>query len=95
MLEIGYILDFTLYPVYIIIEFTNICSNELIKRSYVEPVQSNVEVLTYSLASRILLEDETNTARGIQVERFGKTLHYFSSNEVILSAGAIGSPQGL
>ena len=60
-----------------------------------EPVLSNVEVLTYSLASRILLDDETNVARAIQVERFGRTLQYFASNEVILSAGAIGTPQGL
>ena len=60
-----------------------------------EPVLSNVEVLTYSLASRILLDAENNAASGIQVERFGKTLQYFASNEVIISAGAIGSPQGL
>ena len=67
---------------------------EFIKRSYVEPVRSRVEVLTYSLASRILLDDENTAARGVQVDRFGKTLQYFASHEVILSAGAIGSPQG-
>ena len=59
-----------------------------------EPVKSSVEVLTYSIASKILLDDENSAARGVQVERFGKTLQYFASNEVILSAGAIGSPQG-
>ena len=59
-----------------------------------EPVKGRVEVLTYTLTSRILLDDDNSAARGVQVERFGKTLQYFASHEVILSAGAIGSPQG-
>ena len=53
-----------------------------------------VEVVTYSRASKVILDD-SNSARGIQVERFGQSLQYFASNEVILSAGAVGSPQGL
>ena len=59
-----------------------------------EPVKSRVEVLTYSLASRILLSDDNSAARGVQIERFGNTMQYFASHEVILSGGAIGSPQG-
>ena len=58
-----------------------------------ETLGKQVEVLTYSRASKVILDD-TNTAKGITVERFGKTLQYFATNEVILSAGAIGSPQG-
>ena len=54
--------------------------------------KQNVEVMTYSRASKVILDD-TNTARGIEVERFGQSLQYFASNEVILSGGAIGSPQ--
>ena len=63
-------------------------------RSYVEPEKRNVDVMTYSLTSKVILDDTTKSAKGVQVERFGETLQYFASNEVILSAGAIGSPQG-
>ena len=57
------------------------------------PVQANVEVMTYSAVSKVILDD-ANNAKGIRVERFGQYLEYFASNEVVLSAGAIGSPQG-
>ena len=33
------------------------------------------------------------TATGVEVERFGNKLELFAKNEVIVSAGAIGSPQ--
>ena len=33
------------------------------------------------------------TAKGVEVERFGRKLELFAKNEVIVSAGAIGSPQ--
>ena len=62
-------------------------------REFVDPVHKNVDVLTFSVASRVILD--MNIAKGIEVKRFGKTLEYFACNEVILSAGAIGSPQGL
>ena len=48
--------------------------------------------MTYSMASQLIL-DKTNSARGIKVDRFGQELQYFASREVILSAGAIGTPQ--
>ena len=44
------------------------------------------------MASQLIL-DKTNSARGIKVDRFGQELQYFASREVILSAGAIGTPQ--
>ena len=62
-------------------------------REFVDPVHKNVDVLTFSVASRVILD--MDSAKGIEVKRFGKTLEYFACNEVILSAGAIGSPQGL
>ena len=64
-----------------------------IKREFVKASSQLVEVLTYSRASKVIL-DETNTAMGVMVERFGQSLQYFASKEVILSAGAVGSPQG-
>ena len=68
-------------------------SNELTLRSYVEPLKANVEVMTYSVVTKVIL-DEAYNAKGIQVDRFGQKLQYFATNEVVLSAGAIGSPQG-
>ena len=59
-----------------------------------EPVRSNIDVLTYSLVSKVIVDDG-NRAIGVEVERFGHHYQYFTSNEVILSAGAIGSAQGL
>ena len=56
-----------------------------------DPLHENVDVLTFSVASRVIMDK--SSARGIEVKRFGKTLEYFACNEVILSAGAIGSPQ--
>ena len=61
-------------------------------RGYVANNLNNIDVMTYSVASRLIL-DETNSAKGINVERFGEVLQYFASREVILSAGAIGTPQ--
>ena len=66
---------------------------EIPKRDFVEPVQNNVDVLTYSLVSKVIMDD-TNRAIGVEVKRFGHYYQYFTSNEVILSAGAIGSAQG-
>ena len=48
-------------------------------------------VLTFAHVTKLLMKG--NEAIGVQVERFGKTLDYFAKNEVILSAGAIGTPQ--
>ena len=58
-----------------------------------EPFKANVEVMTYSAVTKVIL-DEANNAKGIQVDRFGQKLEYCATNEVVLSAGAIGSPQG-
>ena len=58
-----------------------------------EPFKANVEVMTYSFVSKVIL-DKANNAKGIQVDRFGQKLEYFATNEVVISAGAIGSPQG-
>ena len=56
--------------------------------------RDNFKVLTHSLVRRILFDEDT-TAIGIELERFGETFQYFASKEVVLSAGAIGSPKVL
>ena len=48
-------------------------------------------VLTFAHATKVIMEG--NVAKGVEVERFGQKLEYLAKNEVILSAGAIGSPQ--
>ena len=60
--------------------------------AFVTPVRENVEVVTYSAVSSVIL-DENKEAKGVEVERFGQKLRYFATNEVVLSAGAIGSAQ--
>ena len=61
-------------------------------REFVEPVHEKMDVLTFAVASKVILD--MGRAKGIEVRRFGKTMEYFACGEVILSAGAIGSPQG-
>jgi choline dehydrogenase len=51
----------------------------------------NLKVLTHAIATKIVMEGVE--AKGVQIERLGQTLEYYAKNEVILSAGAIGSPQ--
>ena len=50
--------------------------------------------MTYSLASKLIFDEASRSAKGICVERFGEELQYFASKEIVLSAGAIGTPQG-
>ena len=62
-------------------------------KSFVEPILAltDIEVLTYSLAKQVILDG--TTAKGVKVERFGQELVYHAKNEVIVSAGSIGSAQ--
>ena len=46
-------------------------------RGYVANNLNNIDVMTYSIASRIIL-DKTNSARGVTVERFGQELGWSS-----------------
>jgi choline dehydrogenase len=60
---------------------------------YLRPVRrrSNLKVLTRAHAARVLLED--GRAVGVEVHRDGQLERVTARREVILSAGAIGSPQ--
>ncbi len=62
-------------------------------KSFVQPIlgKVNLTVLPHAMVSRVLIEG--GRARGVRLERFGETLTYVASKEVVLSAGAIGSPQ--
>ena len=60
-------------------------------RAFAEPFAGgNLTVLTHGHVTRVLLED--GRAVGVEVERFGSRLRLEASQEVVLSAGAIGTP---
>ncbi len=53
--------------------------------------RANLMVLLHATVDGILLEG--NVARGVRIRRFGKTFKVRATREVILSAGALVSPQ--
>jgi len=61
-------------------------------REYLDPVKSrkNLTIVTGALVTRVVLEDKT--AKGVEYVVNGKAETAATSNEVILSAGSIGSP---
>ncbi len=60
--------------------------------AYLKPVldRPNLTVMTHALTKRVILEGKR--AVGVEFERKGKTQQIRANREVILSAGAIGSP---
>jgi choline dehydrogenase len=60
-------------------------------RAYLGRGRRNLTVLTGARVSKIIVRD--SVARGVEFERRGKTSRAFCSKEVILSAGALGSPK--
>ena len=60
--------------------------------AYLRPAlqRKNLTVITKSLVHKVLLQD--NTAVGVRYEHKGKLTDIKAKNEVILSAGSIGSP---
>jgi choline dehydrogenase len=56
-------------------------------------VGKGLKVLTYAHATKLNLDRVGKVTKGIKVERFGQELDLFAHKEVIVSAGAIGSPQ--
>ncbi|KNG94077.1 GMC family oxidoreductase [Pseudaestuariivita atlantica] len=63
-------------------------------KAYITPVRGkrdNLEVITDAQAEKLLIENRV--ARGVIVRRKGESMTIRARREVILSAGAIGSPQ--
>ena len=62
-------------------------------QAYLHPVsqRSNLEVRTNAQVSRIVIEG--GRARGVVLERAGERYEVGATREVVLSAGAINSPQ--
>ena len=61
--------------------------------AYLKPIKSrkNLVVLTHTMTNKILLKNKI--AIGVECERQNESFQVFANKKVILSAGAIGSPQ--
>lgn len=65
---------------------------------YLKPImkdRKNLDVITFSLVTRILFNKAGTVATGVEYSRKGKLHKVNAAKEVILSAGSIGSPQVL
>ena len=54
---------------------------------------ANLHVSPFSHVQKILIEPETKTTKGVVYQKNGKLQTVKVTKEVVLSAGAIGSPQ--
>ena len=63
------------------------------KVAYIDPIKNrkNLNILSESLVTKIIFENKK--AIGIEILRKGKNEKYFCNDEIILSGGAINSPQ--
>jgi len=64
-------------------------------RAYLHPAQNrhNLHVMIRSTARKVLIDRKTNRAIGVEYDKNNKIKYVFAKKEVILCAGAIGSPQ--
>ncbi|XP_049858024.1 glucose dehydrogenase [FAD, quinone]-like [Schistocerca gregaria] len=65
------------------------------ERAYLRPAlgRPNLRVLTGATATRLIIDPATNSTRGVCFIRDGRAQEVLADKEVILSAGAINSPQ--
>ncbi|KAH8394417.1 hypothetical protein KR222_005010, partial [Zaprionus bogoriensis] len=65
-------------------------------RAYIEPVRAqrkNLHILTMARVTRVLIDEATKSAYGIELNHGGRRYQVRARKEVILSAGAFNSPQ--
>lgn len=64
-------------------------------RAYLHPARNrkNLFATMYSHVNKVLIDPKTKTAYGVEFDKFGKTIRVMARKEVIVSAGAINSPQ--
>ncbi|XP_074035109.1 glucose dehydrogenase [FAD, quinone] [Leptinotarsa decemlineata] len=65
------------------------------ENSFLRPVRkrSNLKIQTRSRVSRVLVDEESKTAYGVEYIKNGEVHHALANKEVILSAGGLHSPQ--
>uniref|UniRef100_A0A2A4JLJ2 Glucose-methanol-choline oxidoreductase N-terminal domain-containing protein n=1 Tax=Heliothis virescens TaxID=7102 RepID=A0A2A4JLJ2_HELVI len=64
-------------------------------KAYLDPIlhRSNLKIIKNSLVTRVLIDPSSKAAYGVEVLRGSQSFMFYAKNEVILSAGAINSPQ--
>ncbi|XP_075973246.1 ecdysone oxidase-like [Anticarsia gemmatalis] len=64
-------------------------------KTYLNAAKSrkNLTIMKNSLVRRVLIKESSKRAIGVEVEHGSKIFTYFSTKEVIVSAGSINSPQ--
>ncbi|KMQ87806.1 glucose dehydrogenase [Lasius niger] len=64
-------------------------------RAYLYPARdrNNLHVTHRSMVRKVLIDRRTNRAIGVEFTKYGRIISVFARKEVILCAGAIGSPQ--
>ncbi|XP_066910425.1 glucose dehydrogenase [FAD, quinone]-like isoform X5 [Clytia hemisphaerica] len=62
-------------------------------KAYLKPKRSNLHVSPFSHVQKLLIDPETKTAKGVLYKKNGKSMIVRAKKEVILSAGAVASPQ--
>ncbi|KAJ8728013.1 hypothetical protein PYW08_016398 [Mythimna loreyi] len=62
---------------------------------YLAPIKNrwNLKILKNAFTRKILITSDSKLAFGVEVEKDGRILNFYSTHEVILSAGAVNSPQ--
>lgn len=64
-------------------------------RAYLHPIRDrkNLHVLKYAMVTKVIIDEHTKRAKGVEVLLRGKRYRIMARKEVILSAGAVNSPQ--
>ncbi|XP_075983930.1 glucose dehydrogenase [FAD, quinone]-like [Anticarsia gemmatalis] len=64
-------------------------------RAYLHPVngRNNLHVSKGSMVTKLIMDDTNTKVIGVEIEKQNKNMKVLARNEVILSAGAINSPQ--
>lgn len=64
-------------------------------RAYLHPIRDrkNLHVMKSAMVTKVLMDDETKTAKGVEILANGRKYRVMARKEVILSAGAVNSPQ--
>jgi len=65
-------------------------------RAYIEPIRSdrlNLHILTFAKVLKVIIDPQTKSAKGVELNYRGFNYKIFARKEVILSAGTFNSPQ--
>lgn len=64
--------------------------------AFIHPIykkRKNLHIVTSAMVSKVLIDEATNTAIGVEFDRDGQSFSAYAKKEVVLSAGTLRSPQ--